>query len=182
MGAFPRSWWRAPAALRAGFAIAAAGLAVGGILLSLSIGHYDDAIDHHRRAAQRVEQPDELRADAIDAADRAAVAFLTVSGGTSSPHLEALLSESTPGSRNRLRRQAASFAQALGPGKAVSAGSVSAAGLVSLSPNEAVVAVAAKATVGTGRGSGDERRDYRLTVSLRWSGNQWRVFDLAFVV
>lgn len=168
-------------AVRAAWAVALAALVTAGILLSVSIAHYD-TIDHRRGVAPRVEQQDELAAAAMDAAGREVVGLLTVDPHTSSQDIAALLAGAAPGFHGGLRKQAESIRQSLTRGKTGVTGSVAATGVVSMSSRVAVVAVAATGTVGSGAGPDGERRNYRLTVSLVRAGQRWLVSDLRFVV
>ena len=81
----------------------------------------------------------------------------------------------------RSRRRASRTA--LTAGQVTSSGSVVAAALVSMTGgNNAVVGIAAKATVKNKSSPKGEPRNYRLTVTVVKVGNRWLVSGLTFVV
>lgn len=152
----------------AALAVLLVGLAVLAYLQTLSVRHYDDL--NARRSA------------AVNAASDEVIALLTVKHATATSDLKRLLDGSTAGFHDQLQKQAKTFRDALTAGDVTSTGSIAAAALVSMSGNDAVVGIAAKATVKNKASPGGEARNYRLTVTVADVGGRWLVSGLTFVV
>jgi Mce-associated membrane protein len=143
-------------------------LAVLAFLQTLSIRHHND-LDARRSAA-------------INAASDEVVALLTVRHSTATADLKRLLDGSTADFHDQLQKQAQTFRQALTSGKVTSTGSIAGAALVSMAGDNAVVGIAAKATVKNTASPNGEARNYRLTVTVSKVGGAWLVSGLTFVV
>ncbi|MDQ2797864.1 MAG: hypothetical protein M3Y06_12030 [Actinomycetota bacterium] len=151
----------------AGLAVVA--LLVAGILQVFSLRHHSAL--------------DDRRSGAVTAARNEIVALLTVSDRTATDDIKDLLEHATAGFHDQLEKRATSFRQAIAAGKVASTGSVTGAGLVSLTRRGAVVAIAARATVRNGaKASAGGARSYRLTVTVQQVGGRWLVSGLTFVV
>src|SRR6476646_6520378 len=152
----------------AALAVLLVGLAVLAFLQTLSIRHHDDL--------------DASRSAAVNAASDEVIALLTVKHATATSDLKRLLDGSTAGVHDQLEKQATTFRKALTAGQVTSTGSIAAAALVSMSGDNAVVGIAAKATVKNKASPKGEARNYRLTVTVAKIGDRWLVSGLTFVV
>jgi Mce-associated membrane protein len=152
----------------AALAVLLVGLAVLAFLQTLSIRHYDD-LEARRTAA-------------VNAASDEVIALLTVKHATATSDLKRLLDGSTAGFHDQLEKQATTFRKALTAGEVTSTGSIAAAALVTMSGDNAVVGIAAKATVKNKASPKGEARNYRLTVTVVKVGDHWLVSGLTFVV
>jgi Mce-associated membrane protein len=152
----------------AALAVLLVGLAVLAFLQTLSIRHHDD-LDARRSAA-------------VNAASDEVISLLTVQHATAATDLKKLLDGSTAGFHDQLEKQAKTFQKALTAGDVTSTGSIAAAALVSMNGDNAVVGIAAKATVKNKASPKGEGRNYRLTVTVVKVGDRWLVSGLTFVV
>ncbi len=159
----------------AALAVLLVGLAVLALLQTLALRHQRD-----------LEGAPDTRPPAVVAAMAAAssevVTLLTVQHASATADLKRLLDGSTAAFHDQLEKQAKSFQKALTAGQVTSTGSVVAAALVSMTDNNAVVGIAAKATVKNKASPRGEPRNYRLTVTVVKIGNRWLVSGLTFVV
>lgn len=149
-------------------AVALVVLAVLAFLQTLSIRHHDDLVAG--------------RSAAVNAAADEVAALLTVTHGTATTDLQRLLDGSTAGFHDQLEKQATTFRQALTAGNVTSTGSIVAAALISMTGDNAIVGIAAKATVINNQSPRGEPRNYRLTVTVTKAGGRWLVSGLTFVV
>ncbi len=159
----------------AALAVVLVGLAVLALLQTISLRHQRDL-------GQAADTRPAAVVAAMGAASNEVVTLLTVQHASAAADLKRLLDGSTASFHDQLEKQAKSFQTALTAGRVTSSGSVVAAALVSMTGNNAVVGIAAKATVKNKASPKGEPRNYRLTVTVVKIGNRWLVSGLTFVV
>lgn len=123
----------------------------------------------------------DARRDAVAVARRSVTALTTVSAKSLDDDISRMMKDATPGFRSQFEKQAKAFREGVQQGKVASEGSVTAAGISSITDRKAVVMVAADGTVSNAVSSGPQQRSYRLRVTLKRSGDHWLVSGMEFV-
>ena len=132
-------------------------------------------------AIDRQGERTDARRDAVAVAQRSVTALTTVSAKSLDDDISRMMKDATPGFRSQFEKQAKAFREGVQQGKVSSKGSVTAAGVSSITERKAVVMVAADGTVSNAVSSGPQQRSYRLRVTLKRSGDHWLVSGMEFV-
>lgn len=121
------------------------------------------------------------REAAARAAERQALALVSVSARTTDEDLEGLLDGATDAFRDDVEKYAGAFRKAVREGAVTATGSVSSSGVVSFTEDRARVLVAARGTVRNRTSKKAQPRSYRLQVDLERVSGRWLVSGLEFV-